>query len=115
MPQLRQGPLDLPGGLGEISRVYEGTLVLAGVPHFVVETRDAHSMPERAFLSVAPRLRRHPDLGPEGANVDVMAVHDPHTIDLRCYERGVEAETLSSGSGCIAAALALVRSGRGES
>ena len=114
-PQLRPVTLELPGGLDEISRVYEGTLVLAGVPHFVVETREAHAMPERVVLSVAPRLRRHPDLGPDGANVDFVTVHDPHTIDLRCYERGVEAETLSSGSGCIAAALALVHSGRGES
>ncbi|MGH9868436.1 MAG: diaminopimelate epimerase [Candidatus Polarisedimenticolia bacterium] len=114
-PKIRRVSLDLPGGLDEISRHFEATLVEAGVPHLVIETRDAHAMSEREFLSLAPRLRRHPDLGPEGANVDFFTLRDGHTLDIRCYERGVEGETLSSGSGCISAALTVVNQEKGES
>jgi diaminopimelate epimerase len=115
VPGVRRLSLHLDGGLDEISRSFEGTLVGAGVPHLVIEARDAHRMPIREFLSIAPRLRRHPDLGPDGANVDFITLRDEHTLDIRCYERGVEAETLSSGSGCIAASVAVVQSGQAAS
>jgi diaminopimelate epimerase len=64
------------------------------------------------FLSLAARLRRHPDLGPEGANVDFVTPRGREAIDIRFFERGIEGETLTSGTGCIASALALHRSGR---
>jgi diaminopimelate epimerase len=115
VPQVRRVTLDLDGGLDDVSRSFEGTLVEAGVPHLVIDARDAHAIPARELLSVAPRLRRHPDLGPEGANVDFITLRDRHTLDIRCYERGVEAETLSSGSGCIAAAMTVVQAGRADS
>src|SRR5262245_33760091 len=115
VPSVRPVCLSLEGGLDEISRTFEGTLVTAGVPHLVIETREAHGMPARDFLAMAPKLRRHRDLGPEGANVDFITVRDRQTLDVRTYERGVEAETLSSGSGCIASAFAAVHVGKAAS
>jgi diaminopimelate epimerase len=115
MPEARRMTLHLDGHLDEVSRSFEATLVNAGVPHLVIDARDAHALPARELLSIAPRLRRHPDLGPEGANVDFITLRDRRTLDIRCYERGVEAETLSSGSGCIAAAVAVVQAGRADS
>ena len=104
LPDLRIEPKRLPVRLpGEV--IVEGTWVLAGVPHLVVAHTDAHGMD---MLPLAPLLRSHPALGREGANVDFITPRDRHTLDLRCWERGVEGETLSSGSGCIAAALAAV-------
>jgi len=114
-PSVEPRTLELPGSLDEISRVIDGTLVTAGVPHLVVETPDAHGMSRDPFIGLASRLRAHADLGPEGANVDFITVRDSASIDIRCYERGVEAETLSSGTGCIAAAIAAVQRGSARS
>jgi diaminopimelate epimerase len=111
-PTVEARSLLLEGSLDEVTIEVQATYVLAGVPHLIVEARDAHAMDRDIFLSRAARLRRHPDLGPEGANVDYVTLRDRKTIDIRCFERGVEGETLSSGSGCIAAALALTRRGR---
>jgi diaminopimelate epimerase len=113
--ETRAMTLMLEGSLDEVSRTFEATLVNPGVPHLVIETRDAHGMSAREFLSISPRLRAHPDLGPEGANVNFITLRDEHSLDIRCYERGVEGETLSSGSGCISAVLVASASGRAVS
>src|SRR6202011_65288 len=48
-------------------------------------------------------IRFHPDLKPDGgANVNFVVVRGEHAIEVRTYERGVEAETLSCGSGVVA-------------
>ncbi len=111
-PALSARTLVLEGSLDEVAREVTGTHVVAGVPHLVVEARDAHGMDRDRFLSLASRLRRHPDLGPEGANVDYVTVRGRDAIDIRFFERGVEGETLTSGTGCIASALTVHRSGK---
>ena len=50
-------------------------------------------------------IRQDPVFGPDGANVNVVGVLDERRLCARSYERGVERETLSSGSGAIAAVL----------
>ncbi len=86
------------------SRRVEGVRVRAGVPHLAIQVKDAFA-PD--VLDDAPALRSHPALGPEGANVDFFTPRGAGSVDARFYERGVEAETLSSGSGSIAVALAV--------
>jgi diaminopimelate epimerase len=93
-------------------RTIEAARVRAGVPHLVVEVADPFAS---GTLDDAPALRAHPALGPEGANVDYYAARGEHLVDVRFYERGVEAETLSSGSGSIAVALAASSAGRAAS
>jgi diaminopimelate epimerase len=114
-PEIRPVSLMLEGSLDEVSRAIDGTFVEAGVPHLVVQARNAHAMPDREFLALAARLRRHPEFGDAGTNVDFISPHDRSTLDIRCFERGVEAETLSSGTGCIASAIAATRAGLAES
>jgi diaminopimelate epimerase len=114
-PTVEARVLTLEGSLDEVSHEIEATYVMAGVPHLLVESRDAHAMDKDLFLSRAARLRGHEDLGPDGANVDFITIRDRNTLDIRCFERGIEGETLSSGSGCIAAALAATGTGKADS
>ncbi|MCZ6651295.1 MAG: diaminopimelate epimerase [Acidobacteria bacterium] len=81
-----------------------GLAINTGCPHLVVLM---DRLPDDAqFAAAAPILRHHPDLAPAGANVDFVEVIDPHRLRVRTFERGVEGETLASGTGCLAAALA---------
>ena len=57
------------------------------------------------MLGIGRATRFHDLFEPAGTNVNFGRVVDRHTIHLRTYERGVEAETLACGSGSIAAAL----------
>jgi diaminopimelate epimerase len=92
-----------------------------GVPHGIVLVDDI------AAVDVARRgrvLRFHPAFGAGGANINFIgraspsagASADPLAPDwaLRTYERGIEAETLSCGTGTVAAALALGSLGLAE-
>ncbi|HEX2060949.1 MAG TPA: diaminopimelate epimerase [Thermoanaerobaculia bacterium] len=82
-----------------------GSSIMVGVPHYVVFLRD------ELFWSqdIAPlgrAIRTHPDLLPDGgANVNFVVVRDSQSIEVRTYERGVEGETLSCGSGVVASAV----------
>lgn len=77
-------------------------LVQAGVPHLVLISHEEWSEEHRVANS--PQLRRHPSLGTAGANITWVSLKNFHTVT---YERGVEAETESCGSGAIASFLAI--------
>ncbi|MEO8138048.1 MAG: diaminopimelate epimerase [Gemmatimonadota bacterium] len=99
-------PGDLEAQPGESGHV----LATVGVPHLVLEVIDLES----GDLMVRGReLRRHPSLGPAGANVNFVAPSpDASRWLLRTFERGVEGETLACGTGAVATAVALAQSGR---
>jgi diaminopimelate epimerase len=85
-------------------RTVRGYAVLVGVPHFVLLREVA---PERPLPDLARRLRHHRAF-PGGANVDFVGPERGGVRAIRTFERGVEGETLACGSGCVAAALALL-------
>jgi diaminopimelate epimerase len=85
-----------------------GRQVLAGSPHFVTFVDRPGSWP---LERIAPVLRRHPCFDPGGTNVDVAGIVPDGTLVVRTWERGVERETLSCGSGAVAAAFAAERAG----
>jgi diaminopimelate epimerase len=95
-------------GSGElISEDIEGTRVSAvntGVPHAVVFVEDM----EFDIQETAP-LIRHNSLFPEGANVNFVKPGQP--FQIRTFERGVEGETFSCGTGAVASASVAHRLG----
>lgn len=82
--------------------------VNTGTEHVVALVDDVEAVDvDRLGLLV----RNHPDLAPVGTNVNFVHPVDPHAVRIRTYERGVEAETLSCGSGAVAAAVIAARHG----
>jgi diaminopimelate epimerase len=77
-----------------------GSFIVVGVPHYVVFLRD--ELWSQNIEPLGRALRFHPELAPAGANVNFVVVRGPNAIDVRTYERGVEGETLSCGSGVVA-------------
>jgi len=47
-------------------------------------------------------LRHHPAFGPPGTNVNFVRFPSQDRMEIRTYERGVEDETLSCGTGVLA-------------
>jgi diaminopimelate epimerase len=107
-PPSDRGPLELPIGGETVS----GRFVIAGVPHFVVPV---YGVASYALERIAPPLRRHAAFGPDGTNVDFVERDAEGRIHVRTYERGVENETLSCGTGAVAAAYAARLEGAPES
>lgn len=78
-----------------------------GVPHIVLFKADVEDFQLEHW---GPRFRHHPHFAPRGANFNVAAIINEGAlkgqIHNRTFERGVEGETLSCGTGCTAVALA---------
>jgi diaminopimelate epimerase len=89
-------------------RRWRGWLLEVGVPHLVLPVDDLEGLEP---ATVAPPLRRHPELGPDGANVNFTAPGAAGEIALRTFERGIEGETLCCGSGVVAAARVAMAAG----
>ena len=73
----------------------------AGTEHLVAVVDDLDAVPVQKW---GRRLRRDPRLAPAGANVNFMELRERGHLGLRTYEKGVEAETPSCGTGVLAAA-----------
>jgi diaminopimelate epimerase len=79
---------------------YAGYRLLVGVPHFVLLwPAGLGGAPVRAL---GREIRRHPAFGPPGTNVNFVRFPARDRMEIRTYERGVEDETLSCGTGVLA-------------
>jgi len=76
-----------------------------GVPHLVAAT---HGLADLDLDAIAPPFRNHEVLGPEGANVNFYEIASDGSVMVRSWERGVEGETLSCGSGLVAVAVVVM-------
>lgn len=82
-------------------KTIRGSSIVMGVPHYVIFESD--DLWARDIVPLGRAVRLHPELQPDGgANVNFVVVRGEHSIEVRTYERGVEAETLSCGSGVVA-------------
>jgi len=76
--------------------------VNSGVPHKIVPVGD---LAAADVFGEGRRIRHSDEFAPAGTNVDFVKFVSPHTLDIRTYERGVEAETGACGTGSVAAAV----------
>ena len=97
------------------NQLIPASFVDTGSPHIVIKYNDVLKNPAdpNSFYNdldtfpvyeLGKEIRYHKDFAPEGTNVNFIRIHDSE-IDIRSYERGVENETLSCGTGTVAAAL----------
>lgn len=79
-----------------------GTFLDTGTRHLVVEVSnlDNYNVEE-----IGARLRRLPQFGPIGVNVNFVEMIDG-MLHVRTFEKGVEGETYACGTGITAAAIA---------
>jgi diaminopimelate epimerase len=78
--------------------------IVTGVPHTIILIRD-DELDSINVMEMGREIRFHSRFSPAGTNANFVSVRDPKTIDIRTYERGVEAETLACGTGAAAAAI----------
>lgn len=91
--------IESPVAVGEVLRL------VVGVPHLVVPVT---GLAGTNLEVVAAALRSHRAVGPESANVNLYEIDNEGLVAIRTWERGVEAETLSCGSGSVAVALVVM-------
>ncbi|MGB1347772.1 MAG: diaminopimelate epimerase [Flavobacteriales bacterium] len=76
-----------------------------GSPHHVMWLDSAHALADLDLESTALPVRHHEEYAPGGCNVNVVAPGRDGALHIRTFERGVEGETLSCGTGVVASAL----------
>jgi diaminopimelate epimerase len=87
---------------------YRVSAVNTGVPHAVIFV---DSLEDVDLLVKAPEIRHDP-VFPKGTNVNFVSVDSDNEITIRTYERGVEDETMSCGTGSVACAAVAHRLGK---
>ncbi len=85
----------------EIKKMVEGYFIDTGSPHLVIFTADVKG---KNINKDGAEIRYSDQFASEGVNVNFMEVKNDF-INVRTYERGVEGETLSCGTGVTASAI----------
>lgn len=81
---------------------YDVFYLHTGTDHVVAYVPSVEEVPVQRDGAL---ICHHAAFQPSGTNVNFVTVVDDGTLQARTYERGVEAETLSCGSGAVAAAV----------
>ncbi|MEA1878609.1 MAG: diaminopimelate epimerase [Bacteroidota bacterium] len=86
----------------EIIENEKGISLNTGVPHLVIFTE---APDQTDVFQLGKEIRYSKEFAPKGSNVNFSNYSD-NILRMRTYERGVENETLSCGTGAVASAIA---------
>jgi len=86
-----------------VQLIGEDFLINTGSPHYIRFVKDVNSFP---VYEEGKKIRYSDAFKDKGVNVNFVQLQGDNHIFVRTYERGVENETLSCGTGITAAALA---------
>jgi diaminopimelate epimerase len=89
--------------VNNVQLVGDDFFINTGSPHYVRFVDDIENYP---VFDEGKKIRYSDNYKPGGTNVNFVALQPNNTIFVRTYERGVEDETLSCGTGVTAAAIA---------
>lgn len=110
LPKVINPEINLKINLDKWHQDLKCSYVDCGSPHIVIFVEDLNinnkkitSLDEIDVINFGRYLRYHKDLMPEGANVNFVKIisAEDSLVESRVYERGVEDETLASGTGSI--------------
>lgn len=80
---------------------FVGFFLTVGVPHLVIFLKK--TLQKINVLHIGKKIRNLKRFYPEGTNVNFVKIEGRNKLHVRTYERGVEGETLSCGTGAAAA------------
>ena len=89
--------------VSQVKKIGDDLFIHTGSPHYIRYVSDVRNYP---VFDEGRKIRYREDFLPGGTNVNFVELAGDNTIFVRTYERGVENETLSCGTGVTAAALA---------
>lgn len=98
-----------------LNQLIKASFADTGSPHVVINIKDVlkkssdlssfyNNIKDFPVYELGKEIRFHKDFQPYGVNVNFLQIDDD-LIKIRTYERGVENETLSCGTGTVASAL----------
>lgn len=88
----------------EFEEIGDDFLIDTGSPHYI---KYVDSTEEIDPIVEGRKIRYSDRFADEGVNVNFLELNNEGGLKIRTYERGVEGETFSCGTGCTAAALSL--------
>lgn len=89
--------------VNEVEKGEDYYFINTGSPHYIIECIDIKDVDVK---TKGAEVRYNDRFKVEGTNVNFVKYNE-NALDIRTYERGVEDETLSCGTGVTAAALSL--------